>query len=152
MSTIAAQPLPYGLEREKHIEMLFRAFQRWKYSTSPQNLTTTLAPTQGPQHRDLSPTFQAADPETNRHKGVQWVTEALPAGLAALRTISQLHITAIPELQGMTCGPNLKMFCSSHSHSYYFCLYWQWCFFCPFSPKYTIWSKVCRHMAITPMY
>ncbi|XP_053083512.1 phospholipid scramblase 3 isoform X1 [Pangasianodon hypophthalmus] len=104
MSTITAQPLPYGLEREKHIEMLFRAFhQRWRSSTDPQDLATTPAPTQGPVSGDLSPTFQAASLETNRHKGEQWVTETLPAGLAALRTVSQIHITAVPELQGPQC-------------------------------------------------
>lgn len=74
----------------------------------PQGLTTTSAPTQGPIYEDLLPTFQAADLETNRHNGEQWVTQTLPAGLAALGTVSQIYITAMPELQGKTCGPNLK--------------------------------------------
>ncbi|KAF7692613.1 phospholipid scramblase family member 5 [Silurus meridionalis] len=104
MSTIMAQPLPYGLEREKHVEMFFRAFQhRWRSSPNPQDLTTTTAPAQGPLYGHLSPTFHAAVLDSNRHKGEQCVTETLPAGLAALETVSQLHITAIPELQGPRC-------------------------------------------------
>ncbi|KAM9439615.1 phospholipid scramblase 3 [Clarias gariepinus] len=90
MSTITAQPLPYGLEREKHIEMLFRAFhRRWRSSTDPQELTSAPAPAQGPLYGDLSSTFHAA--------------ETLPAGLAALRTVNQMHITSIPELRGPQC-------------------------------------------------
>ncbi|KAK3513820.1 hypothetical protein QTP70_028865 [Hemibagrus guttatus] len=104
MTTISAQPLPYGLEREKHIEMLFRAFhQRWSTSMNPQDLTTTPAPAQGPLYGHLSPTFQVQGLDTNRQKGEQWATETLAAGLATLRTVNHIHITAIPELQGPQC-------------------------------------------------
>lgn len=109
MSTITSQPLLYGLEREKHIEMLFRAFhQKRRSSINPQDLTTTSHPTQGPLYGDLSLTLQATGLESNRHKGEQWVRETLPPALATLRTVSQIHITAITEFQGKTCGPNLK--------------------------------------------
>ncbi|KAF5904500.1 phospholipid scramblase family member 5-like, partial [Clarias magur] len=104
MSTITTQPLAYGLEREKHIEMLFRAFhRRWRSSTDPQELTPAPAPAQVPLYGDLSATFQSAGLEANNHKGEQWITETLPAGLAALRTVSQMHITSIPELRGPQC-------------------------------------------------
>lgn len=74
----------------------------------PQDLTTTPAPREGPLYGYLSPTFQAQGLDTNKKKGDQWATDTLPAGLAALATVSQIHITAIPELQGKSCGANIK--------------------------------------------
>uniref|UniRef100_A0AAR2ISL3 Phospholipid scramblase n=2 Tax=Pygocentrus nattereri TaxID=42514 RepID=A0AAR2ISL3_PYGNA len=108
MSTVTAQPLPFVLEREKHIEMLFRAFsRRWRPSTDPQELT---AP-HDHRHSHIS-SHQSSDGGGIRTVGMemnsvgkeeQWITAGLPAGLAVLRTVRQLHITAIPELQGPRC-------------------------------------------------
>uniref|UniRef100_A0A3B1K891 Phospholipid scramblase n=1 Tax=Astyanax mexicanus TaxID=7994 RepID=A0A3B1K891_ASTMX len=116
MSTVSAQPLPFGLEREKHIEMLFRAFsRRWRPSTSPQELTTPPTYRYGPFPDPPAPTsLSAGSSEGGRvrvsgaelnsvEKAEQWVTAGLPAGLAVLRSVSQLHITAVPELQGPRC-------------------------------------------------
>uniref|UniRef100_A0A8B9HKY4 Uncharacterized protein n=1 Tax=Astyanax mexicanus TaxID=7994 RepID=A0A8B9HKY4_ASTMX len=116
MSTVSAQPLPFGLEREKHIEMLFRAFsRRWRPSTSPQELTTPPTYRYGPFPDPPAPTslspgsseggrVRVSGAELNSvEKAEQWVTAGLPAGLAVLRSVSQLHITAIPELQGPRC-------------------------------------------------
>ncbi|KAI4881432.1 hypothetical protein NFI96_014471, partial [Prochilodus magdalenae] len=116
MSTVTAQPLPFVLEREKHIEMLFRAFsRRWRPSTGLQEITAPLEHRHGhfPAHSALTPqTAGSSDFEgvltagmemCSMGKEEQWITAGLPAGLAVLRTVSQLHITAIPELQGPQC-------------------------------------------------
>ncbi|XP_035384098.1 phospholipid scramblase 2 [Electrophorus electricus] len=106
MSAMTAQSSPFILEREKHIEMLFRAFQRWRHPTAAQE--------QGLFHGHAAASSQAAGPggsgtgaagmevETDE-RPEQWVTAGVPAGLAVLRSVSHLHITAIPELQGPQC-------------------------------------------------
>lgn len=101
MSTVTDQPVPFVLEREKHIEMLFRAFHRTcRPSTEPQDLVHVQ--TKGLLSEDCSPTSQAAIIEKeNVVKEEQWITETLPVGLAPLQTVSQLQITSIPELQGI---------------------------------------------------
>ncbi|XP_076837725.1 phospholipid scramblase family member 5 [Brachyhypopomus gauderio] len=115
MSTVTAQPLPFSLEREKHIEMLFRAFQRrWRLPTDPQEHVASAAHRQGPFPGHAAPPTQPAGPGgpgaggegAEVDAGVRaemWGTVGVPAGLAVLRSVSQLHITAIPELQGPQC-------------------------------------------------
>ncbi|XP_062844108.1 phospholipid scramblase 2 [Trichomycterus rosablanca] len=92
MSTVKDQPIPFGLEREKHIEMLFRAFHRTcRSSTDPQDLVATPVQRKCLLPGDCSPTSQAA------------IMEKENGGLALLQTVSQLQITSIPELQGPQC-------------------------------------------------
>ncbi len=82
--SVTAQPLPFGLEREKHIDMLFRAFHR------------QIRPTADTQ--DLTPVLR----DTGRTRGPGWTeTDDERLGkLSVLRTVTRIHITARPELQG----------------------------------------------------
>lgn len=80
-SSVTTQPLPFGLEREKHIDMIFRAFHG------------QIRPTDEPQN--LSLVVQAAGPETEMNSEDKRLGK-----LAVLRTVKRLHITARPELQG----------------------------------------------------
>jgi len=80
--SVTAQPLPFGLERERHIDMLFRAFhRRIGPATDSQDLTAELGSTdrrgedEGPGGKKLGK-------------------------LSVLRTVTRLHINARPELQG----------------------------------------------------
>ncbi|XP_066509101.1 phospholipid scramblase 2-like [Hoplias malabaricus] len=85
MSTLTAQPLPFSLEREKHIEMLVRNISRkWRPTADVQEPST------------LSDYTQA-------HAAQNAVSSEGEGALTALRTVSQLHITAKPELQGPRC-------------------------------------------------
>ncbi|XP_030629313.1 phospholipid scramblase 2 [Chanos chanos] len=86
ISTVTSQPLPFGrLEREKHIEMLFRAFhRRWSPSMDLQDSAVSAA--------------QGDGVPSGSHVG-------LPGALAPLSTVTQLRITARPELQGPQCVP-----------------------------------------------
>ncbi|XP_034411201.1 phospholipid scramblase 3 [Cyclopterus lumpus] len=89
MSAVTNQPLPFGqLEREKHIQMIFRAFHN---SCGPSCETMENGSTQ--------------PPGTVSSPGLE---EQWPAGshfMSALETVSQIHITARPELQGPQCVP-----------------------------------------------
>uniref|UniRef100_A0A7N6BYX3 Phospholipid scramblase n=1 Tax=Anabas testudineus TaxID=64144 RepID=A0A7N6BYX3_ANATE len=85
MSVITNQPLPFGrLERERHIQTIFRAFQNRCHS---------------PEHR-LHQTPADWEPE-------EQVEEWRPGGPAGsdfrsmLETVSQIHVAARPELQGI---------------------------------------------------
>ncbi|XP_051552714.1 phospholipid scramblase family member 5 [Myxocyprinus asiaticus] len=98
LPSVTTQPLPFGLEREKHIDMLFRAFHR------------QIRPTTDTQ--DLSLSALAVGPETGnrveddkaRAGGKDTDSEGKRlAKLAVLRTVTRLHITARPELQGPRC-------------------------------------------------
>ncbi|CAB1317126.1 unnamed protein product, partial [Coregonus sp. 'balchen'] len=113
MSAVTAQPLPFGrLEREKHIESLFRAFHsRRRPSADPQGLPGSL-PHHGPpdlgsedQRLGLGPGDPGGKGENGhvRPRASGGPETAGQEGLALLDTVSQLHITARPELQGPQC-------------------------------------------------
>lgn len=118
MSAVTNQPLPFGrLEREKHIQMIFRAFQNrcgpsgeWPArSPGPEPHQTPPGWDSDEQLSGLAPGRKAEDGfmqpagKANR-PGVE--DEQWPGGAAGshfmsvLETVSQIHITARPELQG----------------------------------------------------
>uniref|UniRef100_A0A8C2X0I2 Phospholipid scramblase n=1 Tax=Cyclopterus lumpus TaxID=8103 RepID=A0A8C2X0I2_CYCLU len=119
MSAVTNQPLPFGqLEREKHIQMIFRAFHN---SCGPSCECHTHSP--GEKHQQKPPDWQPDEqlpglapgrtmengstqpPGTVSSPGLE---EQWPAGshfMSALETVSQIHITARPELQGPQCVP-----------------------------------------------
>uniref|UniRef100_A0A671LV44 Phospholipid scramblase n=1 Tax=Sinocyclocheilus anshuiensis TaxID=1608454 RepID=A0A671LV44_9TELE len=89
--SVTTQPLPFGLEREKHIDMLFRAFHRQiRPTTDTQDLTPVLRDTGRTRGQDGGPGWKETD---NERVGK----------LSVLRTVTRLHITARPELQGPQC-------------------------------------------------
>uniref|UniRef100_A0A8C2C432 Phospholipid scramblase n=1 Tax=Cyprinus carpio TaxID=7962 RepID=A0A8C2C432_CYPCA len=89
--SVTTQPLPFGLEREKHIDMLFRAFHRQiRPTTDMQDLTPVLRDTGRTREQDEGPGWK------------ETYNERLEK-LSVLRTVTRLHITARPELQGPQC-------------------------------------------------
>ncbi|KAJ8389574.1 hypothetical protein AAFF_G00118110 [Aldrovandia affinis] len=127
MSAVTVQPLPFRrLEREKHIDTLFRAFQsRRGCSTDPG---ASVAP--GSLGGGVSPQLQGSEDEVpglrlerkeeghagfesgalgmemdGRGEGNPHTSTNRTEGLGLLDAISQLHITAKPELQGPHCVP-----------------------------------------------
>ncbi|XP_056116183.1 phospholipid scramblase family member 5 [Rhinichthys klamathensis goyatoka] len=83
--SVTAQPLPFGLERERHIDMLFRAFHRpIGPATDCQDLTA-----------ELGSTDRRGEDEGPGGKRL--------GKLSVLRTVTRLHINARPELQGPQC-------------------------------------------------
>uniref|UniRef100_A0A8C1PZ11 Phospholipid scramblase n=1 Tax=Cyprinus carpio TaxID=7962 RepID=A0A8C1PZ11_CYPCA len=89
--SVTTQPLPFGLEREKHIDMLFRAFHRQiRPTTDMQDLTPVLRDTGRTRGQDEGPGWK------------ETYNERLEK-LSVLRTVTRLHITARPELQGPQC-------------------------------------------------
>ncbi|XP_024246678.1 phospholipid scramblase 1 [Oncorhynchus tshawytscha] len=122
MSAVTTQPLPFGrLEREKHIERLFRAFHsQRRLSTNPQGLPGSI-PHHGTsdlgsedQQQGLGPGGPGGKGENGHMRprasggpeiaGEQWLNGVGgQEGLALLDAVSQLRITARPELQGPQC-------------------------------------------------
>ncbi|XP_070829345.1 phospholipid scramblase 2 [Chaetodon trifascialis] len=79
MSTVTSQPPPFArLEREKHIQMIFRAFQN----------------SCGPSCEHQTPPDCESDEQLS---GSHF--------MSVLETVSQIHITARPQLQGLQCVP-----------------------------------------------
>ncbi|XP_036410812.1 phospholipid scramblase family member 5 [Megalops cyprinoides] len=128
MSAVTAQPLPFGcLEREKHIETLFRAFQgkrRCSTEVLPGSSAASCSLREAglPRSRgveDQSPRLGWEGEEEGRaglRRGAGGVEMSMQGGnrcpgtaptegLALLDGASQLHITAKPELQGPHCVP-----------------------------------------------
>eukprot|EP00064_Thunnus_orientalis_P010660 superscaffoldBa00001466_g10686 len=122
MSAVTNQPLPIGqLEREKHIQMIFRAFQnRCGPSCESHNRSPGPKPGQTPpdwasaeqlsgpapemkiENGHVEPTGKLNQPEEEE----QWLEGAEGSdSLTVLDTVSQIHITARPELQGPQCVP-----------------------------------------------
>ncbi|XP_048861049.1 phospholipid scramblase family member 5 [Brienomyrus brachyistius] len=109
MSAVTVQPLPFGrLERERHIEALFHAFRK------------TPGPSSDRRDSAVFPGLQGAGP--GREEGEVMEKEAKDGvgpcgngnrrrhgygaeGLTLLNNISQIRITARPELQGPRCVP-----------------------------------------------
>lgn len=116
MSAVTDQPLSFDrLEREKHIQMIFRAFQN---RCGPSCECHTHSP--GPKPHQTPPDWEADElsglaPERKMENGCMQppgkvnrpgVEERSPGGAAGshfmsvLETVSQIQITARPELQG----------------------------------------------------
>ncbi|XP_060900528.1 phospholipid scramblase 3 [Labrus mixtus] len=116
MSAVTDQPQPFGgLEREKHIQMIFRAFHN---RCGPSGECKTYSP--GPKPYPSPPDWNEQLPSLNSGRKVENIfylqspgkaEEQHPgdaAGLnfmSVLETVSQIHITARPELQGPQCVP-----------------------------------------------
>ncbi|XP_061878756.1 phospholipid scramblase 1 isoform X2 [Entelurus aequoreus] len=95
MSAVTNQPLPFGqLERERHIRMIFSAFQN---KCGP----TCQCPRHSPspyQHLQLSAKLQ------NMRSDESWLDGAGGSNsLSVLDEVSDFHITARPQLQGPQC-------------------------------------------------
>ncbi|XP_056149734.1 phospholipid scramblase family member 5 [Lampris incognitus] len=121
MSAVTKQPLPFGrLEREKHIQMLFRAFHRQhRASCDPQDSPGTqphggtptwepeeqpagLAPGNKAENGRVRSPGQLSRPEVRE----RWPEDGLGLdSVEMLETISRLNVTARPELQGPQCVP-----------------------------------------------
>ncbi|XP_074544499.1 phospholipid scramblase family member 5 [Halichoeres trimaculatus] len=122
MTAVTNQPLPFGgLEREKHIQMIFRAFQN---RCGPSCECHTHLP--GPRPHRPPPDW-GSDEQTSALTPGRKVenifliqpsakvnrpgVEEQPGGvvgsnfMSVLETVSQIHITARPELQGPQCIP-----------------------------------------------
>ncbi|XP_008279443.1 phospholipid scramblase family member 5, partial [Stegastes partitus] len=115
MSAVTNQPRPFGqLEREKHIQMIFRAFQN---RCAPSCECHIHSP--GPKSHQKPPDSESVEqlPGLIENGFVQppgklrspEVDEQMHGGAAGsyfmsvLETVSQIHISAKPELQGPQC-------------------------------------------------
>lgn len=114
MSVVTNQPLPIGrLEREKHIQMIFRVFQnRCRPSSEchchspehkPHNTPADLESEEQLSERKMENIYMQPPGKLNR----PWMEEHRPGGAAGsgfttlLESVCKIHITARPELQGM---------------------------------------------------
>lgn len=117
MSAVTNQPAPFGqLEREKHIQMIFKAFQN---RCGPSSEGQTQSPGAKP-HGEL-PDWESEEQLSDRtlQEGKEDFCVQTPGELksleveerkaedtggldfmSVLETVSQIHITARPELQG----------------------------------------------------
>ncbi|XP_028832598.1 phospholipid scramblase family member 5 [Denticeps clupeoides] len=120
---VTSQPLPFGrLEREKHIEMLFRAFHRQCGAAADlqvSGVSQARADDPGSENQGVvlcqdqienghsEPRDGASEMqvESRFETGSCWLGSGGPGGLELLSTVSQLRITAKPELQGPQCVP-----------------------------------------------
>ncbi|KAM9323680.1 phospholipid scramblase family member 5 [Pholidichthys leucotaenia] len=122
MSAVTSQPPPFGhLEREKHIQMIFRAFHN---RCGPSCECRSHLP--GPKSHQISPDWEAKKQQQQSvlapvkkmeddcmQLPVKWnkpgVEEQGHGGVvgsylkSVLETASEIHITARPELQGPQC-------------------------------------------------
>ncbi|XP_028283265.1 phospholipid scramblase 3 [Parambassis ranga] len=117
MSAVTSQPLPFGqLEREKHIQMIFRAFQKHHssscecrpYTPGPKSNQTLPGWKNEEQMSTLDPERKVDMqlPEKLNKLGLEEQTlggSAESDFMSVLETVSQIHITARPELQGPQC-------------------------------------------------
>ncbi|XP_047444826.1 phospholipid scramblase family member 5 isoform X2 [Mugil cephalus] len=115
MSAVTTQPLSFGqLEREKHIQMIFRAFQSRGGPPSFECRTHPPGPKshQGPpdwepeeQLSDLAPEGRMEN-DCQRPTGTEEQKLGAAAGsdfMSALETVSRIRVTGRPELQGPQC-------------------------------------------------
>uniref|UniRef100_A0A3P8SR69 Phospholipid scramblase n=1 Tax=Amphiprion percula TaxID=161767 RepID=A0A3P8SR69_AMPPE len=111
MSAVTSQPLPLGqLEREKHIQMIFRAFHNccapscechqkppdWQSEEQLLGLT----PERKMENGYMQPPGKLRSPGVEEQKAEGATGSHFTS---VLETVSQIHITARPELQGPTC-------------------------------------------------
>lgn len=117
MSAVTNQPLPFGrLEREKHIQRIFKTMQN---PCAPSCECHTHSP--GPKPHQAPPNWESDEPLSGLAPGrkmengymqppgkvnrpaeeKQWPGGAAESHfISVLETVSQIHITARPELQG----------------------------------------------------
>ncbi|XP_054622439.1 phospholipid scramblase 2 isoform X2 [Dunckerocampus dactyliophorus] len=97
MSAVTDQPLPFGqLEREKHIRMIFRAFQNKCDPMCECHLHSPAG------HQPL----QTSGKLQNTRSEESWLDGAGGSdSLSVLDEVSEFHITARPQLQGPQCVP-----------------------------------------------
>uniref|UniRef100_A0A3B4AMP4 Phospholipid scramblase n=1 Tax=Periophthalmus magnuspinnatus TaxID=409849 RepID=A0A3B4AMP4_9GOBI len=117
MSAVTNQPHPFGhLEREKHIEMIFKTYQN-RNGTSCECLVESVKThdksTCWESHEELSENKN--EPKKLRHVGKR------PAGvrgidLSILDLVEQFHVNARPELQGPHCVPRRVYSISANSN------------------------------------
>ncbi|KAM9844440.1 phospholipid scramblase 1 [Aulostomus maculatus] len=105
MSVVTHQPLPFGqLEREKHIRMIFRAFQN---RCDPSCECHSRSP--GPRDHETPPDWESGLAPVMANMQLpgklRTGTEERQVFLGVLDPVSQIHITARPELQGPQCVP-----------------------------------------------
>lgn len=115
MSAVTSQPLPFDrLEREKHIQMIFRAF---KNRCGPTCHCRIHSPGPKPHHTPpdwesdeqsgLAPGRKMENMLPRGKVNMPEVEDQWPGGAAGshfisvLETVSKIHITARPELQGV---------------------------------------------------
>uniref|UniRef100_A0A3Q1FTP6 Phospholipid scramblase n=2 Tax=Acanthochromis polyacanthus TaxID=80966 RepID=A0A3Q1FTP6_9TELE len=111
MSAVTSQPLPLGqLEREKHIQMIFRAFHNrcapscechhkpndWESEEQLSGLT----PERKMENGYMQPPGKLRSPGVEEQKAEGATGSHF---MSVLETLSQIHITARPELQGPQC-------------------------------------------------
>lgn len=129
MTAVTNQPLPFGrLERERHIQMIFRAFQnRCGPSCECHTHLTGPKPHQPPPDWESDEQASALAPgrkveniffihpsgKVNRPRVEEQPGDVVGSNLmSVLETVSQIHITARPELQGMWMDFLLRFFCN----------------------------------------
>uniref|UniRef100_UPI0037E7236E phospholipid scramblase 1 n=1 Tax=Semicossyphus pulcher TaxID=241346 RepID=UPI0037E7236E len=115
MSAVTNQPLPFGgLEREKHIQMIFRAIQTRcgpSSEPSPGPKPHQPPPDWDEQLSDVAPgrkvenIFYMQPPGKVNRPGLEEQQRGGSHFMSVLETVSQIHITARPELQGPQCVP-----------------------------------------------
>ncbi|XP_036940291.1 phospholipid scramblase family member 5 [Acanthopagrus latus] len=106
MSAVTSQPLPFDrLEREKHIQVIFSAFQNrcgpscQCHQESDEQLSGL---TPGRETENMHPPGKVKRPGVEE----QWPGGAAGSHfMSVLETVSQIHVTARPELQGPQCVP-----------------------------------------------
>lgn len=107
MSVVTNQPLPFGqLEREKHIQMVFTAFHKSCVASCECRRANSL----GPEHQQKPPRCESDEQLVGLapERRVENVCTVSQPGvevqgsrfMSALETVSQMHVTARPELQG----------------------------------------------------
>ncbi|XP_023261705.1 phospholipid scramblase family member 5-like [Seriola lalandi dorsalis] len=119
MSAVTNQPLPFGrLEREKHIQMILRAFQNrcepscecQTHSPGPKPQRTPpgwgsdkqLSSQEKMENGFMQPPEKVSRPGT---EGQNFGGAARSDFMSTLETVSEIHIDARPELQGPQCVP-----------------------------------------------
>lgn len=114
MSTVTSQPRPFDrLEREKHIEMIFRAFKNrcgpacQRHVHLPGSKPHQTSPDWvADEQSALAPGRKVEGPPTPARMDRIEEEEQLPGGAAGtniisvLEAVTKIHITARPELQG----------------------------------------------------
>ncbi|XP_033959951.1 phospholipid scramblase family member 5 [Pseudochaenichthys georgianus] len=131
MSAVTNQPLPFGqLEREKHIQMIFKAFQKHCgpscecHAHHPRPKRTQTPPdcqSDGPLSgvapgRMMSNGFMQQPGKVSLPGGEEPGGAAGTHFLSVLETVSEIHITARPELQGPQCVPRRIYSISTGGH------------------------------------
>lgn len=105
MSAVTNQPLPFGrLEREKHIEMIFRAFQNRCGASCECHVHSPrpklhYAPSRWESHEELPDKKNESKLKRSLEKKLPIDAQGMDF-LSILDLVEQIHITATPELQG----------------------------------------------------